>query len=380
MRRVSMKIVIAIDSFKGSLTSIEAATAIKNSIKNISDADVGIKPLADGGEGTTRALVDGMGGEMISLEVTGPTGEGVNAEYGIVWQKKLAIVEVAEAAGLILLKNKTLQPLSATTFGVGEMIRDAILKGCRKFIIGLGGSATNDGGVGMLMSLGYEFLDEEGKTIKFGLQGLNDIHMINDKKVIPELKECDFLVACDVENSLCGENGAIFVYGPQKGVLQSQKYELDRMMKHYAIKTLEFIGQDFSDKAGAGAAGGLGFAFISFLNGKLQSGIDIVIEAINLEKEVEDATYVVTGEGQLDFQTAMGKAPIGVAKIARKHGAKVIAFAGNVTEDARRCNEEGIDAFFSITPGVITIDEAMDSFNARKNLELAAEQVFRLIL
>ncbi len=375
-----MKIVIAIDSFKGSLTSIEAATAIKNSIKNISDADVGIKPLADGGEGTTRALVDGMGGEMISLEVTGPTGEVVNAEYGIVWQKKLAIVEVAEAAGLILLKNKTLQPLSATTFGVGEMIRDAILKGCRKFIIGLGGSATNDGGVGMLMSLGYEFLDEEGKTIKFGLQGLNDIHMINDKKVIPELKECDFLVACDVENSLCGENGAIFVYGPQKGVLQSQKYELDRMMKHYAIKTLEFIGQDFSDKAGAGAAGGLGFAFISFLNGKLQSGIDIVIEAINLEKEVEDATYVVTGEGQLDFQTAMGKAPIGVAKIARKHGAKVIAFAGNVTEDARRCNEEGIDAFFSITPGVITIDEAMDSFNARKNLELAAEQVFRLIL
>lgn len=375
-----MKIVIAIDSFKGSLTSIEAATAIKNGIKNISDADVVIKPLADGGEGTTRALVDGMGGEMISLEVTGPTGKVVNAEYGIVWQKKLAIVEVAEAAGLILLKNKTLQPLSATTFGVGEMIRDAILKGCRKFIIGLGGSATNDGGVGMLMSLGYEFLDEEGKTIKFGLQGLNDIHMINDKKVIPELKECDFLVACDVENSLCGENGAIFVYGPQKGVLQSQRYELDRMMKHYAIKTLEFIGQDFSDKAGAGAAGGLGFAFISFLNGKLQSGIDIVIEAINLEKEVEDATYVVTGEGQLDFQTAMGKAPIGVAKIAKKHGAKVIAFAGNVTEDARRCNEEGIDAFFSITPGVITIDEAMDSFNARKNLELAAEQVFRLIL
>ncbi|MEZ3502537.1 MAG: glycerate kinase [Lachnospiraceae bacterium] len=374
-----MKVVIAIDSLKGSLTSMEAGRAIKEGILNIlPETEVLVKPLADGGEGTTEALVEGLGGEMVYVDVHGPLETPVRAGYGLIKETGTAIMEMASAAGIILV-GKDKRPLDATTYGVGEMIRDAVQRGCRSFIIGIGGSATNDGGIGMLTALGYEFLDAEGRPSGIGGGALKRVASVRTDKVLPELKECRFKIACDVTNPLCGINGATYIYGPQKGVTENMQEELDADMAGYAAVTKACIGTDFAETEGAGAAGGLGFAFLSYLNANLQPGIELVLDAVDMEKSMEGADLVFTGEGRLDYQTAMGKAPVGIAKLAKKHGAKVIALAGAVIEGAEKCNENGIDAFFPILRRIVTLDEAMDPETAKQNMVKTAEQVIRLV-
>ena len=373
-----MKIVVAIDSLKGSMTSMEAGRAIREGIRNVlPDAEVIVKPLADGGEGTTEALVEGLGGEMAEVRVHGPLETPVDACYGIIRKTGTAIMEMAAAAGIILV-GKDRRPLDATTYGVGEMIRDAVEKGCRNFIIGIGGSATNDGGIGMLTALGYEFLDAQGKAVGIGAGALKDVASIRTDHVLPELRECSFKIACDVTNPLCGTNGATYIYGPQKGVTEDLRDELDAAMAGYAQVTKTCIGTDHMESEGAGAAGGLGFAFLSYLHADLQPGIELVLEAVGMEKTMEGADLVFTGEGRLDGQSAMGKAPVGIAKLAKKHGAKVVALAGAVIEGAEKCNDSGIDAFFPILRRIVTLDEAMDPGTARENMIRTTEQVIRL--
>lgn len=375
-----MKIVVAIDSFKGSLSSIEAGSAAKSGIERAGLADVTVMPLADGGEGTTEALVEGLGGTYVSAVVTGPLGGSVNAVYGILGDGRTAVMEMARASGIMLVDRKKLDPSKATTYGVGEMILDAAGRGCREFIVGIGGSATTDGGAGMLQALGFEITDEKGENIRPGIRDLDRIADITPKNVPKVLKECHFSIACDVKNPLCGENGAVWIYGPQKGVREEEKDIFDRKMKHFADKTQEYTGADHRTAPGAGAAGGLGYAFLSYLpNAELKSGIDIVLEAVGLEQELKDADLVITGEGRLDHQTAMGRAPVGVARLAKKYGVKVFAFAGSVSRDASECNSAGIDAFFPIVRGVTTLEEAMDPENAKENMALSVEQVFRAV-
>ena len=374
-----MKIVIAIDSLKGSLSSMEAGHAIEQGIRNVlPETKVLVKPLADGGEGTTEALVEGLGGDMVQVQVHGPLEIPVNAAYGVVGESNTAIMEMAAAAGIILV-GKDKRPLDATTYGVGEMIRDAITRGCREFIIGIGGSATNDGGIGMLTALGYEFLDADGKPAGIGAEALYKVAKICDDKAMPELKDCHFRIACDVTNPLCGENGSTYIYGPQKGVTVELRDELDHAMGAYAQVVKAYNGTDYAKTPGAGAAGGLGFAFLSFLSGELLPGIELVLNAVEMDKAMEGADLVFTGEGRLDYQTAMGKAPVGIAKMAKKHGAKVIALAGAVIEGAQECNEQGIDAYFPILRQVVTLDEAMDPATARKNMVETTEQIMRLV-
>ncbi len=374
-----MKVVVAIDSLKGSMTSMEAGRAIREGILNVlPDTEVIVKPLADGGEGTTEALVEGLGGELVETEVHGPLETPVKAVYGVVKETGTAIMEMAAAAGIILV-GKDKRPLDATTYGVGEMIRDAVRRGCREFIIGIGGSATNDGGIGMLTALGYEFLDARGAAVGIGAGALGKVASIRTGRVLPELKGCRFRIACDVTNPLCGVNGATYIYGPQKGVTEDLRDSLDEAMDSYAQVIRDCLGTDHRESEGAGAAGGLGFAFLSCLNADLQPGIGLVMDAVDMEKTMEGADLVFTGEGRLDGQTAMGKAPVGIAKLAKKHGAKVVALAGAVIEGAEKCNENGIDAFFPILRRIVTLDEAMDPETAKENMIRTAEQVIRLV-
>ena len=375
-----MKVVVAIDSLKGSLSSIEAGMAIRDGVLAAKpDAEVIVKPLADGGEGTTDALIEGMNGKRIDLTVTGPMGTPVNAYYGYLADSRTAVMEMASAAGITLVPAAEKNPLLATSFGVGEVMNDALQKGCRNFIIGIGGSATTDGGIGMLKALGVRFLDENGEDAGEGGQALAKVTQIDVSGLNPLLKECQIQVACDVNNPLCGENGSTYVYGPQKGVTEDMKKPLDEDMAHFAMVTSETLGNDYHDTPGAGAAGGLGFAFLSYIGATLTPGIELILDAVRLEQELPNADIVVTGEGCLDFQTAMGKAPVGVARLAKKYHAKVIAFAGSVTKEASACNKEGIDAFFPILRSVCTLEEAMDPANARANLTATVEQVFRLL-
>jgi len=375
-----MRVVVAIDSFKGSMSSLEAGEAISKGIKKAhKDAEVEIRPLADGGEGTVEALSIGMGGKLINVDVTGPVGRKVNAVYGIVDSSKTAIIEMSQAAGITLVSGDEKNPLYTTTFGVGELIKDAINKGCRHFVVGIGGSATNDCGIGMLQALGYEFLDKEGKQVGFGAIGVRDIVSIRDENVIKELSECYFRVACDVNNPLCGDLGCSAIYGPQKGATKEMVADMDGWLKNYSKIVKEKYPDADCEYPGTGAAGGLGYAFFNFTNSKLESGIKIVLDETKLEEYVKDADIVVTGEGRLDHQTVMGKAPVGVANIAKKYNKKVIAFSGSVTEDAGVCNEHGIDAFFPILRRIVTLEEAMQTDTAKKNLTDTAEQVFRLL-
>lgn len=375
-----MKIVIVMDSFKGSLSSMQAGAAARAGVLRAHPgAQVVVMPLADGGEGTADALIEGMGAERVELTVTGPLGTPVRAVYGYQHREKTAVIEMASAAGITLVEKGKLDPLSATTYGVGEMILDALARGCEHYIIGLGGSATNDGGIGMLTALGYVFRDEAGDPVASGARGLSKIASIDARNVPERLKACTFRAACDVKNPLCGENGATYVYGPQKGVSEQTKPQLDAALAHFARCTEEWCGRKTAHMPGAGAAGGMGFALVSYLDARLLSGIGLVLDVIGLEKELSGADYVITGEGRMDGQTAMGKAPVGVAALAKRHGVKVLAFAGGVTRDARGCNDAGIDAFFPIVRGVCTLEEAVQPENARENLCDAVEQVFRLL-
>lgn len=371
-----MKVAIAIDSFKGSLSTFEAGRAIEEGIKKVySDAKVKIIPMADGGEGTVDAIVSATGGEMQKVKVHNPIGKIIESSYGIV--DKTAIIEMSAASGITLISESERNPLNTTTYGVGELIVDAIKKGCRKFIVGIGGSATNDGGIGMLSALGFEFLDKDGKQVSCGAKGLKEITSIKKDNVLTELSECSFLVACDVKNPLCGENGCSAIYGPQKGATSEMIKDMDLWLENFAELTKGINPESDKDFPGAGAAGGLGFAFLSYMSGELKSGIELVIKETNLEESVKDADIVITGEGRLDGQSYMGKAPVGVAMLAKKYNKPVIAFAGGVTEDAVKCNEYGIDAFFPILRTPCSLEEAMD--NAFINLKNTAEQVFRMI-
>lgn len=375
-----MKVVVAIDSLKGSLTSLEAGEAIQEGIlRAISDAEVIVRPLADGGEGTVEALTRGMNGRYEKITVTDPLGRPTDAVYGILEDSHTAIIEMSAAAGITLIDAKDRNPMNTTTYGVGEMIKDAIGKGCRHFFIGIGGSATNDGGIGMLQALGYGMLDTEGKQVSLGAKGLAELVSITDEDVLPELKKCTFQIACDVKNPLCGEKGCSAVFGPQKGATPDMITQMDSWLGKYALLTANRYKKADSQYPGTGAAGGMGFAFLSYMNAELRSGVQIVLEETKLEEYVKDADIVVTGEGCLDGQSVMGKAPIGVAALAKKHHKKVIAFAGCVTEDAKVCNQNGIDAFFPILRNVVTREEAMDTDNAHRNMTDTAEQVFRLI-
>lgn len=375
-----MKVVIAIDSFKGSLTSLEAGNSAAAGIRRVfPDAECIVRPLADGGEGTVETLVAACDGKNVEISVTGPLGEPVLCHYGMIEKTKTAIIEMSGAAGITLVPALARNPLYTTTFGVGEVIRDAIEKGCRHFIIGIGGSATNDGGAGMLQALGFSLLDQNGAPIRSGALGLKDLAAIDDKNALPELKDCTFRIACDVTNPLCGKNGCSAIFGPQKGADGPMIREMDQWLTRYAALAAQKYPAADSSCPGAGAAGGLGFAFLTFLHGKLESGIQIVLDETCLADYVKDADLVLTGEGRLDGQTVFGKAPIGVAGTARQYGKPVLAFSGCVTPDASACNEAGIDAFFPILRTVTTLNEAMEPQQAMKNMEDTVEQVFRVI-
>lgn len=375
-----MKVIIATDSYKGSLSSLEAGEAIAQGIKNFDkNIETFVSPLADGGEGTSFALTHTLGGKTVTANVHAPLGNIVEARYGLIENRHLAVIEMAEASGLSLVPTDKRNPLYTSSIGTGEMILDAIKRGCRDFIIGIGGSATNDGGIGMLSALGYEFMDEDNKPVPAGAIGLSMLTHINSEKVIHELKDCNFIIACDVNNPLCGPNGCSAIYGPQKGATPEMVKDIDLWLKNYAALT-KSVNPEASDLTeGAGAAGGLGYAFLSYTNASLKPGIDIVLEETNIEEHIKEADLVITGEGRLDAQSVMGKAPTGIAKLAKKYNKKVIAIAGCLTEDAKECNAHGIDAFFAVVPGAVSLEEAMNPENAKNNIKNVVEQVFRAI-
>lgn len=375
-----MKIVIAIDSFKGSLSTLEAGNGAKEGILRADPcAAVEVYPLADGGEGTLDAIIHHLRCERRIIPVKNPLGKTINAGYGISISDKTACLEMSAAAGITLINDTEKNPLYTTTYGVGEMIKDAILQGCRKFIVGIGGSATNDGGVGMLQALGFDFLDAQGKPVPYGAQGLEKIASICTDNCMPELAQCEFKVACDVKNVLCGENGCSKIFGPQKGADSVMTETMDGWMKRYAALTQQVKPKADPLYPGSGAAGGMGFAFLSYLNATLVSGIDLVIETIQIENSIKAADLVITGEGRLDSQSYMGKAPIGIANIAKKYHKPVIALSGAVTKDAGINNHHGIDAFFPILRRPCSLEEAMNKENAYANMCDTAEQVYRLI-
>lgn len=373
-----MKIVIAIDSFKGSLSSLEAGIAVANGINRVyRDAEIFVRPIADGGEGTVDAVISALDGERITATVSDPLGRPIESSYGIA--NGTAFIEMAAASGITLISANERNPLHTTTYGVGELIKDAINRGIRDFVIGIGGSATNDGGIGMLSALGFGFLDENGKNVPFGAKGLGSLTEIRTNNALKELKECSFKVACDVKNPLCGKNGCSAVFGPQKGATSEMIEKMDKWFCNYAELTKAILPSSDPDLPGSGAAGGLGFALRSYLGAELTSGIDLIMEATRLEAHIKEADIVITGEGKLDGQSYMGKAPVGVAKLAKKYGKPVIAFAGAVTPDASICNEHGIDAFFPAVRTPCSLEEAMAPKNATANLSDTAEQVFKVI-
>ncbi|MFS0725539.1 glycerate kinase [Paenibacillus sp. 1P07SE] len=375
-----MKVVIAIDSFKGSISSSEGGAAIAAGIKTVyREAETVILPLADGGEGTVEALVSGSGGELRTVCATGPLGETIQAAYGIMGGGETAVIEVAAACGLPLVSRERRDPSQTTTYGVGELIADAIGAGCRSFVIGLGGSATNDAGIGMLQALGYRFLDDAGREVGQGGAALARIARIDASGVRPELAACSFRVACDVDNPLYGPEGAAFIFGPQKGADTAMVEQLDQGLRHFAKAAERFLGRDIAAIPGAGAAGGLGAALVGFLGASLLSGAELVLESLGIEAQLADAQLVITGEGRLDGQTSRGKAPLGVARLASRHGLPVIALAGSVGAEARSLNSQGVSALFPILSGPMTLEEAMDPAATAAHLRGTAEQLFRLL-
>lgn len=374
-----MKIVIMIDSFKGSLSSLDAANIIKNEIEKLNPKeDITVLPVADGGEGTVDSMSELDGSKLVEVEVENPLFDKILGKYVLVEDKNLAIMEMSQAAGLVLIKDR-LSPLKASSYGVGTMIKDALDKGIRNFIIGLGGSATNDGGVGMLACLGFSFYDASGNDIHPSNEGLSNLSTIDMSQADPRLKECSFKIACDVDNPLTGKRGSASVYGPQKGANVQEVAIIDNNLSLFHKKTLEVIENADDIYPGVGAAGGLGYAFKNYLKAELSPGIELILEMLNAPDILDGADLVITGEGKIDFQSSMGKAPTGVAKLGKKYGANVIAFAGIVDNDAVEVNNHGIDAFFPILDKITSLEEAMDAKKAEENLRRCVNQVFRLI-
>ena len=372
-----MKIVFAIDSFKGSLGSVEAGkAAAEGAMRAIPGAECAVRPLADGGEGTVEALAAGMGGELRRVEVSGPLDKPVVATYGIAGST--AIMEMAQASGITLVSAEERNPLLASTYGVGEMIADAIARGCRRFVVGIGGSATNDGGAGMLQALGFRLLDSSGAELPRGGGALANLAKIERGPESEKLAGCEFRIACDVSNPLCGPKGASAVFGPQKGLGENAIELMDGWLWNYSELVRKVFPETDKDFPGAGAAGGLGFAFKSFLNAELIPGMEKMMEITRLEEKIKAADIVVTGEGCLDSQSFMGKVPGAVAGAAKKYGKPVIAFAGMIKEEDMLL-DKGIDAMFPIAGNPMSMEEAMKAENAKRNMEMTVEQVFRVV-
>jgi glycerate kinase len=375
-----MKVVVAIDSFKGSLSSLELGNFIEKGVKNVyPEAEVKKIPIADGGEGTVEALVEGTGGEFINLIVNGPLMNPVTARYGIMGDNKTAVIEMASASGLPLIPKESRDPRKTTTYGTGELIKDAVKRGCREFLVGIGGSATNDAGVGMLQALGYKFLDKDGKILGSGGKILEKIIDVETSEVMEELKECRFLIACDVDNPLYGPNGASYIYGRQKGADEETISFLDSCLEKFATFTKDKLGKDIGHLPGAGAAGGLGGGFVAFLDGELKPGIEIILEKVKFKEEVDGADFVITGEGKIDCQSIMGKAPVGVSELCKKMGIPVIALAGGISDDAEVTHNHGIEALFSIINYPISLKDAMAPERAGIFVKKNTEEIFRLI-
>lgn len=369
-----MKIVIAPDSFKESLTAIQVAQQIKAGFQEIfPDADYVKLPMADGGEGTVAALVAATGGTIVPTQVIGPLGEPVAAFYGVTGDGATAVIEMATASGLALVPVAQRNPLLTTSFGTGELIRLALDAGLRRFIIGIGGSATNDGGAGMLQALGVKLLGTDGREIGLGGGALEGLRHIDGNGLDPRLHECSIQVACDVDNPLTGPKGASAVFGPQKGATPSMVAALDANLAHFARLVARDQHREIAAAPGAGAAGGMGGALLAFLDVALRPGIDIVIEAVGLEAHLTGASLVVTGEGRMDAQTLHGKAPLGIARLARRHRVPVIAIAGSLAADADALYEHGMDAVFSVLGRPCSLDEALSE--AADNLRTTARNI-----
>lgn len=373
-----MKFVLATDSFKESMTSIEACNVMEKAIKKVkNDAEVIKVPMADGGEGTVEALVNATSGTFVETEVLNPLGEKIKASYGILGDKKTAVIEMAKASGIELIKREERNPLITTTYGTGQLIKHALDNGIKHLVIGIGGSATNDGGCGMLQALGVKLLDKDNNEIPFGGGALEKIEQIDISSMDEAIKDVTFEVACDVTNPFIGPKGASYVFGPQKGADSEMVQLLDNNLKHFAKKIEESLNIDISDVPGAGAAGGLGGALLAFFNAKLKSGIQLVIKYTNLEEKIQGADYVFTGEGAIDGQTIFGKTPVGVSRVAKRYNIPTIAFGGKISDDSDNLFDEGITALFSIMRGVESLDDALK--NGAHNLEKTVENVMRIL-
>lgn len=372
------KIVIAPDSFKGCMSSKEVCDAIERGIKAVIE-EVSIEkiPMADGGEGTVVTLVEATGGETVKVSVLDPLAKERQAYFGILGDGKTAVLEMALASGLPMVPKDKRNPLITTTYGTGQLIKAALDLGCQEFIIGIGGSATNDGGVGMAQAIGVRFLDVNNEEIGFGGGSLENLAKIDMNNLDPRIKTAKFMVACDVNNPLCGPKGASRVFGPQKGATPEMVDKLDANLSHLAEVILKDIGKDVKNVPGAGAAGGLGAGLMAFCGAVLSPGVDLVIQATKLEARVADADLVITGEGQIDSQTAHGKTPFGVAKVAKKHNIPVAAIVGGIGQDADVLYQHGIDVIFSIVDGPLNLDECM--LKGPQLTENAANRLIRAV-
>ncbi|WP_438445052.1 glycerate kinase family protein [Gorillibacterium sp. sgz5001074] len=371
---------LAPDSFKESMTAKEVCEAMERGIKRaVPDAECIHVPMADGGEGTVQSLIDATSGTLIEKEVTGPLGTPVLARYGILGDGKTGVIEMASASGIHHVTKETKNPLVTTTLGTGELIRDCIGRGITSIILGIGGSATNDGGTGMAKAIGYRFLDKNGQELPLGGGYLGELDRIETAEVMPQLKQVSILVASDVTNPLCGERGASAVFGPQKGATPDMVKQLDRNLLHYSMVVKEQLGIEIAEVPGAGAAGGLGGGLIAFTNSTMRKGIEIVIEYTQLREKLQGVDYCFTGEGGIDFQTKFGKAPFGVAQAAKSVDPriKVIALAGYIGKDVETLYEVGFDAIFGIVPGAAELETLLTQ--GQDNVARTAESIARLL-
>ncbi len=376
-----MKIVIAPDSFKGSLTALEVCEAIAEGLGRIDEQfELVQAPMADGGEGTVQSLVDATGGELVTEQVTGPLGEPVEATFGLLGDGETAVIEMAAASGLPLVPEDERDPLVTTTCGTGELMKAALDRGRRKLIIGIGGSATTDAGAGMAQALGVRLLDEKGDSIGFGGGELARLVNIEMADADPRLVETEVRVACDVDNPLYGERGAAHVYGPQKGASAEDVELLDSNLRIFADVVQRDLGMDIRDLPGAGAAGGLGAGLVAFCGAVLERGVDIVIDAVGLPERMEGADLVITGEGRVDRQTAFGKTAAGVSEVAGRAGVPVIALGGSVAPEASTLHDHGFDALACILTGPMPLEKAMEPARAKEMIAFTAEQMTRCFL
>ena len=373
-----MKIVIAPQAFKGSLSALNVANAVQKGVRRIfPDAQILTCPVADGGDGTLETLVESSGGKIMETNVVDPTGKPIVAQWGAMGDGNTAVIEMARTSGLALLTLEERDPLNATTYGLGEIIVSALNKGFRKFIVGIGGSATNDAGAGMAQALGIRLMDREGRNLVFGGAALQNLSVIDTSSIDQRVLESNFQIACDVNNPLTGPEGASAVYGPQKGATEENVRQLDSALGVFAEVTKRDLGKDISNLEGAGAAGGLGAGMIAFVEGHLRAGVDIVLDTVNLAEKLESADLVITGEGSIDFQTVYNKAPIGVARMAKARGIPTIGISGMLGKNYQIVHNHGIDAALSIANGPISLEESLQ--NAPSLISEAVEESLRLI-